>query len=307
MNIELTVKSRYEAGENFITWLREQGLSNTTIKGHVYNIGYFLQWMDVTGLQELENIQYTDLLNYVRHGQEQGRNVSTINVRLSSISKYFLYLKEGGVVSRNPASTLRIKGKAKTVIQHPLTQEELLHLYNSYKAMKKEVSCHQEASRLAHTRNTIIAGLLIWQGLHSGSLSKLKVSHLNLPEGIIYIPSTARSNSRELKLATPQVLTLYQYLHDGTREKLQPKGEELLPGNLYNTVSLLIAELKGIYPQIKNAFHIRASVILCWLRQHNKRQVQYMCGHKQIGTTERYAVQELESLIDQLSKHHPFG
>jgi site-specific recombinase XerD len=70
---------------------------------------------------------------------------------------------------------------------------------------------------------------------------------------------------------------------------------------------LLMEELKGINPQIQNAAHIRASVILHWLRQHNKRQVQYMAGHKSITSTEKYAVQELETLTDQLSKHHPFG
>ncbi len=80
-----------------------------------------------------------------------------------------------------------------------------------------------------------------------------------------------------------------------------------MPGNLHNTISLLSEELKGINPQIKNAQHIRASVILYWLRQHNKRQVQYMAGHKYIHSTEAYEVQELETLTDQLTKHHPFG
>ena len=148
---------------------------------------------------------------------------------------------------------------------------------------------------------------MIWQGLHSGELEKLEVNHVNLNEGIIYIPSTARSNSRELKLSTQQILTLHSYIHGGTRDKLKPKGEELLPGNLHNTISLLSEELKGINPQIKNAQHIRASVILYWLRQHNKRQVQYMAGHKYIHSTEAYEVQELETLTDQLTKHHPFG
>ncbi|MEP7109706.1 MAG: carboxylesterase family protein [Ferruginibacter sp.] len=96
-------------------------------------------------------------------------------------------------------------------------------------------------------------------------------------------------------------------LHGGTRDKLKPKGDELLPGNLHNNISLLTEELKGINPTIKNALHIRASVILHWLRQHNKRQVQYMAGHKDITSTEMYQVQEPETLTNQLNKHHPFG
>ena len=110
--------------------------------------------------------------------------------------------------------------------------DELLNLYNAYKELQKQ-SLHQIKTDLAHQRNIIIVGLLIWQGLHSGELEKLEVSHINLNEGIIYIPSTARSNSRELKLSTQQILALHTYMHGGTRDKLKPTAEELLPGNLH--------------------------------------------------------------------------
>ena len=293
--------------KSFKTYLYEHRLRDSTVNGHVQNVGYFLQWVESNGLQEPENVSYTDLLNYVQYEQQRNKDVATINLRISSISKYFEFLKTEGTVTRNPARTLRIKGKAKTVIQNPLKYDELLNLYNSYKAIEKEVKQHKEKSQLAHQRNIIIVGLMIWQGLHSGELEKLEVNHINLNEGTIYIPSTARSNSRELKLSTGQILTLHSYIHGGTREKLKPKADELLPGNLHNTISLLTEELKGINPQIKNALHIRASVILHWLRQHNKRQVQYMAGHKYINSTEAYEVQELQTLTDQLTKHHPFG
>jgi len=293
--------------EQFKTYLYEQRLRDSTVNGHLQNVGYFLKWIEVNGLHEAENFSYNDLLNYVQYEQQRNKDVSTINLRISSISKYFEFLKSEGTVTRNPARTLRIKGKAKTVIQNPLKYDELLNLYNSYKSIEKEVKQHKEKSQLAHQRNIIIVGLLIWQGLHSGELEKLEVNHINLNEGIIYIPSTARSNSRELKLSTQQILTLHSYINGGTRERLKPKADELLPGNLHNTTSLLTEELKGINPQIKNALHIRASVILHWLRQYNKRQVQYMAGHKYINSTEMYEVQELETLTNQLAKHHPFG
>ena len=301
--------------ENFKIYLEQRRFMQSTINGHLLNVGYFIKWVEENGLYEVENIDYTNLLEYVQYEQKrnlpagrQGIDVSTINLRISSISKYFEFLKEENLITRNPARTLRIKGKAKTIIQNPLKYDELLNLYNGYKSIEKAVPNHiKEKSELAKQRNIIIVGLLIWQGLHSGELEKLEVNHINLNDGIIYIPSTARSNSRELKLSIQQILMLHTYIHGGTRDKLKPQGEELLPGNLHNTVSLLSEELKGINPQIKNALHIRASVILHWLRQHNKRQVQYMAGHKYIHSTEAYEVQELETLTDQLSKHHPFG
>lgn len=294
--------------EQFKEYLQQRSFRESTINGHLQNVGYFMQWLQTNGMYEAENISYNDLLNYVQHEKEKQIETATLNLRLTSVSKYFDYLKESGSITRNPARTLRIKGSLKKVIEQPLKYADLEKLYNEYKALQKEVPNHiKEKSTLAHQRNIVIVGLLVWQGLHSGELEKLEVNHINLNEGTIYIPSTARSNNRTLKLSTQQILTLHTYIHGGTRDKQKPKGEELLPGNLHNTVSLLSEELKGINPQIKNALHIRASVILHWLRQHNKRQVQYMAGHKYINSTEAYEVQELETLTDQLTKHHPFG
>jgi site-specific recombinase XerD len=300
------MNNELQAFENYL--LEQEKYRQSTISSHLQNINRFLEWINKSNIQEAENVQYNDLLDYVQQEKERQIDTATINLRLTSISKYFEFLKQEGAINRNPARTLRIKGKLKTIIQQPLKYAELEKLYNDYKALIKEVSTHiQEKSTLAHQRNIIIVGLLIWQGLHSGELEKLEVNHINLNEGIIYIPSTARSNSRELKLSNQQILTLHTYIHGGVRDKFICKSEFLFAGNLHNIINLLFEELKGINLQIKNAQHIRASVILHWLRQHNKRQVQYMAGHKYIGSTEMYEVQEMESLTDALSKHHPFG
>jgi site-specific recombinase XerD len=174
--------------KDFEEYLFERRYRPSTIDEHLKNISYFFKWIETSGLIEVENIQYTDLLNYVQDEQKKFKDVSTINNRISSISKYFEFLKQQGTISRNPARTLRIRGKEKTIIQSPLTYDELLHLYNSYKAIKKEVPKNiQKKSNLTHQRNIVILGLLIWQGLHSGELEKLEVSHINLSEGIIYI------------------------------------------------------------------------------------------------------------------------
>ena len=292
--------------QSFKEYLQEKNYRPLTVNAHVMNVGYFTQWIKQSGLHEVENVSYNDLLNYVQYEQKKNIDVATINLRLGSISKYFDFLKtqEDNIIY-NPARNLRIKGKAKTVVEQPLKYEELEGLYNAYKALQKQ-SLHQTKTNLAHQRNIVIVGLLVWQGLHSGELQKLEIDHINLQEGIIYIPSTARSNSRELRLTTPQILSLHHYIQE-TREKLSPKENELLPGDLHNIISLLTEELKAINPKIKNALHIRSSVILHWLRQHSKRQVQYLCGHKHIDSTERYKVQEMETLINQLSKHHPFS
>ena len=310
--------------EGFRETLQEKRYRQSTINKYIKDVGYFLKWLqspsfggslqgNEQGSGEAENIEYKNLLEYVQYEQQRNQSVATINIRLGSITKYFDYLKQQGNITKNPATTLRIRGKTKTVIEYPLKYEELQQLYQEYKGLQK-TSNNQRQTDLSHQRNIIITGLLIWQGLHSGELEKLEVNHINLSEGTIYIPSTSRSNSRVLPLHNLQILTLYSYIHGGTRDQLQPKGDEsacaadrLFTGSMQAMFRFLLKELQGINPVIKNGLHIRASVILHWLKLHGKRQVQYMIGHRYIDSTERYAVQEMETLTDALTKYHPFG
>jgi integrase/recombinase XerD len=67
----------------------------------------------------------------------------------------------------------------------------------------------------------------------------------------------------------------------------------------------MMPELQGINPLIRNALHIRSSVILHWLIQYNKREAQYRAEHKYISSTEQYVSQEMGSMTDQLAKYHP--
>jgi site-specific recombinase XerD len=294
--------------EKFRNYLQGKRYMASTVDCHVKSIVSFLEWVIANNLYEIENVGYNDLLSHIQFLQEKKLTVHTINIRLLSISKYFEFLKEEKLVTRNPARTLRIKGKMKTITEQPLKYADLEVLYFEYKKIDKSVKKNaQKSVYLAHQRNIIIVGLLVWQGLHSGELEKLEVSHINLDEGKIYIPSGARSNSRTLQLHVQQVVQLHTYLHGGIREQMKMKADKLFAARTCDIVQHLLEELKGLNPIIKNAQHIRASVILNWLKQYNKRQVQYMAGHRYIDSTERYAIQETDSLTDLLVKHHPFG
>jgi site-specific recombinase XerD len=291
--------------EAFKNYLQQRNFRESTTNGHLQNISYFIKWINDNQFYEIENITQNNLLEYVQHEQKRSIDVATINNILTSISKYFEFLKEEKLVTRNPARTLRIKGKVKTITEQPLKYADLEALYFAYKKLEKITTKNlQERVTITHQRNIIIVGLLVWQGLHSGELEKLEVNHINLDEGKIYIPSGARSNSRTLQLHVQQVVQLHTYIYGGVHTM---HNNNLFKGRMCDIVQALLEELKGLNPIIKNAQHIRASVILNWLKQYNKRQVQYMAGHRYIDSTERYAIQETDSLTDLLVKHHPFG
>lgn len=289
----------------FEYYLKTTQLAESTIHGHLSDIRQFMVWSKENDLNDVERITYTELLTYVQYLKQRKLTVATINIRLNSLRKYFEHLKQEGYIEVNPARKMHIKGRTKSVVINPLSYTELEELYHHY--TKPREFYREQKSREVHERNSIILGLIIWQGAHSGEIAKLESEHINLNEGTIYIPSTSRSNSRQIKLEVKQIISLHQYMT--TRNfKSNESGQTLLFTDFtHNTMTYLMQEIKGINPQIRSPQHIRASVILHWLKMYDKRTVQHMLGFKHISSVETYEVQELTELTDLLSKHHPFS
>ena len=168
-------------------------------------------------------------------------------------------------------------------------------LYNEFAGNQPK----KEPSQRIHERDTVILGLLIFQGLDSGNLKRLTVKDVNLTAGTVYIASNRKSNARTLKLESVQILSIHNYI---TRT-----GDNYLfaARKLDERVSVFIRRLKKQYPEIQSPGHIRQSVIIHWIKSHHIRQVQYMAGHKSICSTERYRDEDINDLFQQITKYHP--
>lgn len=135
------------------------------------------------------------------------------------------------------------------------------------------------------------------------------------------------SNGRTLKLEAFQIIELHEYM-TVTRVNILAGRTEERPGrkpketktteqisqlfismngseNLKNSLLHFNYALRKLNPNYKNAVQIRQSVITQWLKEKDLRTVQYMAGHKYVGSTERYQTSNLEDLKDALNKHHP--
>ncbi len=286
----------------FEYYLKDSGLKESTTREHVKNLSRFMHWAKENDLTGIEHLTYPELLNYIQYLKTKKLSTHTLNIRLNSICKYFEHLKEEGRAESNPARKLYIKGAVKKIVHNPLSYTELEKLYYDYEKYTEEKPIREAKQHLSKQKSIVVLGLMIWQAVHSGELKKIEKQHINLKQGMIYLPSTARSNSREIKLETAQILPLHKYLH-----RLGENQTYLIENNSHNLIARITEELKGLNQSVTSARHIRASVILHWLKMYNKREVQYMAGHKWISSTENYEVQELEGLTDLLQKHHPFN
>ena len=154
---------------------------------------------------------------------------------------------------------------------------------------------------------------MVYQGLDAKALMSLKLEHVQIEKGKLYVPSTRKTNSRELELKSPQIFSLMQYLqHDRIllQEKIDSYDNKLFPSNSGRSSALfatLFKRLRTINYKVKNTKQIRASVITYWLKLYNIRRVQYMVGHRYISSTEKYLQNDIESLQEVINNLHPIN
>ncbi|MCR6718700.1 MAG: tyrosine-type recombinase/integrase [Chitinophagaceae bacterium] len=198
-----------------------------------------------------------------------------------------------------------------------MNRQELDKLYNNYKLPDENSSDKNQnwfkVKLLAHKRNKVILGLMLLQALDTKDLKLLSVNDVKLREGKLFIPGTRRSNERELKLESMQILDLMEYLLATRKELLQLRGKATdqlfistgTSERFNNLMVYLLKYLQKINPKVTSSKQLKASVIVHWLKLYNLRQVQYMAGHRYVSSTEGFLVNEMDGLIEDIERYHP--
>lgn len=282
---------------SFTNYLEEKKLSKRTVQHYTKYIQSFLAWLKEEDLQE-EDFSYTDLLAFMQYCNEKGITKRTLNNLLTMIRHWGNYVITEKRREDNPAAGVFIKGLIRKLPSHLLSIEELEELYRQY-----SIQLSVDASK------KIMLGLMVYQGLTVGELMKLQSHHLKLKDGKIFIKGTKRSNERILELKALQITALQNYLAKNKFREgslfIEPRKKEVSERNINNRIKYMFDQLKKLNAKVINAKQIRSSVITEWLRKNNLRQVQYMAGHKYVSSTQRYQLNNLDDLQNELRNHHP--
>jgi integrase/recombinase XerD len=292
---------------DYKTYLQEQGYSETTITGNEKQIELFKKWCKRNHTSPTE-IDYKMCLKFIKYLTRKGNIKKNVNHRLRSVKIYFNYLIDEAYRSDNPIENTIVQGAKRTINYNLLEADELEDLYYSFETDNYQEEYHKYTLK----RAKVIIGLIVYQGLNTTDLGNLKIEHLQLSKGKIYIPSTRRSNARELELKPWQIMEFMEYANEVRpiiQNKLQNHSEQLFPTNArFNSIVYQIfKKLKKYNQKAENIKQIRASVITNWLGQYNLRKVQYLAGHRYISSTERYLQDDLENLHEIVNNFHPIS
>ena len=289
--------------EDFKQYCLEKGYSKQTIKSKNSQLKRFYSWLieKQVNIETLTNEKLLECLAWFRERNIQG---AALRSCLHAIRFYLDYQVERGIIESNPALVIKIRSVAPKPKSQPLSVQTMESVYQWFISLEPAT----ERERIVHRRDIVLLGLLLFQGLDSGDMERLRVQDFNLQQGTVYVPSSRSNAARKLKLESVQILPIQEYLLTIRTKVLRCRqgSDKLVPQSKINDiVSRLAAQLKKQYPEIKGSRHIRSSVIMNWLRTNHIRQVQYMAGHRHVSSTEKYQKEDLHDLAQQLNIYHP--
>ena len=294
----------------FKNYLLSRGQSQKSIISYQNQLCYYLNWCEDQRI-EAEGSSYNDLMAYVQYLQTKEIKAKTIQLYLQGLSHYFDWQLQLEKREDNPTKNINIKGVQRKRLYDILNRQELEQLYHQFK-LPTEKTPQFEVRILTAKRDRCILGLMVWQGLDTNDLEKLQIKDLKLREGIVFVKGSRRTNERSLKLEATQILDLMEYSLTIREAILGGRTSELLFVSIGKThqfkgsMQRLMKKLRTQFPRIKNIFQIRASVITYWLKKSNLREVQYKAGHRFVGSTEAFLVNDLDELQEDILKYHPF-
>lgn len=260
--------------------------SKTSIKSYINTINLFLVYMG----ERSENAVYADIMEYIGHLRNRNLNAKSVRNHLHGIKLYYNYLLETGKREDHPCKYIYLKDRIDRQIhtENLYTKEEMNQFYESFEN---------------HTKEKIIAGLLIYQALTVQEITELKISDIDLENGNLHIKGGKQNNGRRLSLKSNQILSLHQYIENHPDKEsyliLNNNGEQQSGIDIKRKINK--GKVKKLSP-----LKIRQSVIMHLLKEnHDVRVVQTFAGHKRTSSTEAYKQSGLEELKTVIGKLHP--
>jgi site-specific recombinase XerD len=312
--------------KGFITYLEQRGLATVTQKQYLLNLQLFFN------RAKMEDIQVTkpDILRHLEYlKKRKGLQNVTRQHHLIALNHYFTFLYENEQITSNPCLLLKIRGTRKKLLYKIYSTEELDGLFDNYYGLfvrgyddsrhRHELQRHY--SKLYRERNALIVSILFNQGTSTTEIERIGLNDIDLIKATIKISGGKRGSDRTLPLKATQIGLFINYLQNirpQLSEYQTKESEKLflpLPAISYKKTDNdmqrgvfkpITEQIKSIDKQFINFQQIRASVITFWIKTQGLRKAQHLAGHRCICTTEKYVANDLDNLIEDINKLHPF-
>ena len=311
--------------EGFIKYLQSKDFAQSTQEECLLKIKLFFQWVGK------EDVQVTkpDVLKFLEYLKNKGLQNVTRQFYLNALNHYFTMLYQAEKIAKNPCLFLKIRGIQRKKLYKIYTPEELEQIFDAYEQLfvrnynynnNLSKNCIRQ-SVFSRERNALILSILINQGISTSEIEKIELNDIDFSKATIKIRGGKMLKDRVLQLKATQIGLFMKYLQKTRPQLLEyqkieseklfvllpaPRKRKAEDGSLTSIFRHLASQVKSIDKQFINFLQVRASVITFWLKTQGLRKTQYLAGHRHISNTEMYVNNNLDGLIDDINKLHPF-
>lgn len=187
-------------------YLERAGKSPNTVKAYAHDVAAFASWFDQTTGDEFAPgiVDPREITDYRDHLLQRGSSPATVNRRLVSLRRYFLWAKKRGLINDNPFEMLeRVRVKEqKDVAPRWLNRKEQLALLRAVRQGENQ-------------RDLVIIQMLLGAGLRISEAAALKVPDIELNDrsGWVYIRTGKGMKPRSVPLSVHVRNALQAYLN----------------------------------------------------------------------------------------------
>lgn len=288
--------------QDYIEYLKYKRYTERTIKNKLGHLKHYTDWLEKEKL-DVMHCAYSDIMSFVKQMQGDKRSIASQNLHLRAVRQLYEGLILNEKATYNPVTNLRVRGQIERIPHNLLSAEQLQNIYDSY----KPTTDYQ-------LRNKVILGLYINQALIRTEINRLEVQDINLTKGTVRIHKNIKLAERILPLAAHQVLALQEYISTIRPQLLRQsdyaKGDRLFftyaTGQTVNeALKKLLHIIRKRHSELRNLQQIRSSVLANWIKDKPIREVQYIAGHSNIKSTQRYKDVNMQDLQASLNEYHP--
>lgn len=288
--------------QKFEHFLIRKQHSEKTRRSYLYAVKNFL-----AVCPKAEKYAYKDVINYWKDKAGNGRNQRTVVVELAAVKKYYDFLIETGVREDHPCRSMFFKGAGRS--------NSVMHIDLFTSAELEMLMEREERYAALKLKNQALVSLLIYQGLVPHEIVDMKVHHVDLDTGKLFVKESRMLSRRHLHIEPRQYRILDRYISDTRNKLISVPTDALLVGKLGTPITVddvhyIISTYKPLF-QDRNLTPtvIRQSVIANWMNEKGLpiEQVQLMAGHRWISTTLRYRQSNHDQSREMINKWHPLG
>ena len=302
MGLNVNSKQDLEDFKSYI--IVEKNFSKHTAQAYSSDVLSFLVWLDETSCEDVNFSKVRDYLHFI---QKFNYKKTTIARKIASIRTFFKFLYRERKVNSNPAMSLTLPKRPKSLPKF-LTPEEVEQILNNVKIETP-----------AGFRNRAILELLWATGMRVSELSGLNFGDLNLEnneirvfgkgakERIILVSDRAKTYlERYIDSARPLVAKGYR-LEDPTESSpvfINNTGYRLQTKTIRNVIN-------DIVERIELPKHVTPHVFRHSFATHliengaDLRVVQELLGHASISNTQIYTHVSMQHMKEVYNEAHP--